>query len=155
MLQNDVLPLLEKRRAKGDKIVFTNGCFDILHVGHLRYLRQARELGDLLIVGLNSDDSVRRLKGETRPIVPEDERSEMLLGLEVVDFVCLFDSDTPLSLIEAVRPDVLAKGGDWSIENIVGSDFVASYGGTTMSLPFVEGKSSTNIVQKILESGAE
>lgn len=152
MLQEDVRRELEEARAQGKKLVFTNGCFDILHVGHLRYLKEAKQLGDLLFVGVNTDASVRRLKGESRPIVSEAERSEMLLGLEAVDFVCLFDEDTPLELIKAVRPDFLVKGGDWSVEQIVGSEFVGSYGGQTLSLPFVEGRSSTNIVEKILAS---
>ncbi len=151
-LQEEVLASIEEARESGKKVVFTNGCFDILHVGHLRYLKQARQLGDLLVVGVNSDSSVRQLKGATRPIVPEAERCEMLLGLGVVDFVCLFEEETPLNLIKAVRPDFLVKGGDWSVDQIVGSDFVASYGGETRSLPFVEGKSSTNIVEKILAS---
>lgn len=132
------------------KIVFTNGCFDLLHVGHLRYLQDARDLGDKLIVGLNSDASVRRLKGEERPIVPEEERREMLLGIKPVDEVIIFDEDTPLRLIKEVNPDILVKGGDWSIDQIVGSDFVIEKGGKVLSLPFHEGRSSTNIIGKIL-----
>lgn len=132
------------------KTVFTNGCFDLLHVGHLRYLEDARSLGDRLVVGLNSDASVKRLKGDTRPIVPEHERREMLLGLKPVDDVIIFEEDTPLRLIMEVKPDILVKGGDWAIEQIVGGDFVVSNGGEVLSLPFHEGRSSTNIIGKIL-----
>ncbi|MCB0346815.1 MAG: D-glycero-beta-D-manno-heptose 1-phosphate adenylyltransferase [Bdellovibrionales bacterium] len=139
-------------RERKDKIVFTNGCFDILHAGHARYLAAARELGDCLVVGLNSDASVRRIKGSKRPIVPQAERAELLIALACVDFVLIFDEDTPLNLIEAVRPDVLVKGGDWKVEDIVGGPFVSSYGGTVASLPFHEGYSTTNIIEKIRES---
>ena len=150
MLSRDqVLSDLSTDKQDGKKVVFTNGCFDILHVGHLRYLFDAKSLGDILIVGLNSDASVKRLKGDTRPIVSEDERREMLLGLKPVDYVVIFEEDTPLQLIEMVSPDFLVKGGDWPVEQIVGNEFVASYGGKTMSLPFIEGKSSTNIITKI------
>ncbi len=145
----DTLSALESERSAGKKIVFTNGCFDILHVGHLRYLQDAKDLADVLIVGLNSDASVRRLKGDDRPIVCEEERAEMLLGLKSVDFVCLFEEDTPLELIKKVNPDFLVKGGDWPVEQIVGHDYIATYGGKTLSLPFVDGKSTTRIVEKI------
>ena len=131
------------------KTVFTNGCFDLLHVGHLRYLQEARELGSKLIVGLNSDASVKRLKGEQRPIVPQDERREMLLGIKPVDEVIIFDEDTPLRLIQEVCPDILVKGGDWPVSEIVGSDFVLKNNGQVLSLPFHEGRSSTNIIAKI------
>ncbi len=134
------------------KIVFTNGCFDILHVGHLRYLQEAHSLGDYLIVGLNSDESVRRLKGPTRPIQTEQDRAEILLGLKCVDAVVIFGEDTPLKLIETVQPDVLVKGGDWKISQIVGSDFVQSRGGEVKSLPFHQGRSTTGIVEKILKT---
>lgn len=137
---------------KNKKVVFTNGCFDILHVGHLRYLQDAKALGDFLIVGLNSDQSVKRLKGATRPIQNESDRAELLLGLKCVDAVVIFDEDTPIQLIEQVRPDVLVKGGDWAVNQIVGSDFVQSYGGTVKSLPFHQGRSTTDIVEKILKS---
>ena len=142
------LPELQRMR-QGCKLVFTNGCFDILHVGHLRYLQEAKSQGDLLFIGLNSDSSVRQLKGETRPIVPEDERGEMLAGLGCVDFVALFSQETPLELIQKVQPDILVKGGDWKPEQIVGSEFVLSKGGEVRSLQFVEGRSTTNIVEKI------
>jgi D-glycero-beta-D-manno-heptose 1-phosphate adenylyltransferase len=140
---------LDARRAQGRKIVFTNGCFDILHVGHARYLAEARALGDLLVVGLNSDRSVRSLKGLGRPIVPEEERAEMLAHLESVDFVCLFDEDRPDALIEVVRPHVHAKGGDYRPEDLPEAAVVERNGGRVVVLSLFEGKSTTNIVDKI------
>jgi D-glycero-beta-D-manno-heptose 1-phosphate adenylyltransferase len=134
------------------KVVFTNGCFDVLHVGHVRYLKDARNMGDRLIVGLNSDASVKRLKGPLRPIHTQEERKEMLLSLACVDEVFIFDEDTPLQLIKKVQPDVLVKGGDWPVESIVGADVVMEKGGTVHSLPFHEGYSSTNTIQKIIET---
>lgn len=133
---------------KGKKIVFTNGCFDLLHVGHVRYLQEAKALGDILFVGVNDDASVKRLKGPTRPIQNQDDRAEILAALAAVDFTCLFAEDTPENLIKTVRPDILVKGGDWKIEQIVGGTFVQSYGGQVMSLNFVNGKSTTNIIEK-------
>jgi len=140
-------------RASGERIVFTNGCFDILHYGHLHYLAHARDLGDRLVIGLNSGDSVRRLKGPSRPINDEDTRAHLLAALEVVDAVVFFDEDTPLELIKAAMPDVLVKGGDWKPEQIIGSDVVSANGGQVLSLPFVEGYSTTNIEKKIKASG--
>lgn len=139
--------LAQLRQSK--KIVFTNGCFDILHVGHIRYLQQAKSLGDLLVVGLNSDASVSRLKGPTRPIQNEEDRKELLLALEAVDAVFIFTEDTPLELIKEVKPHLLVKGGDWSEDQIVGADFVKSLGGHVKSLPFSQGKSTTGIVERI------
>lgn len=136
-------------RAAGKKLVFTNGVFDLLHVGHLRYLQQARGLGDALAVGLNADACVKRLKGELRPILPEAERAELLAGLACVDYVCLFEEDDPRELIKAVVPGVLVKGGDWPIDKILGRDTVEAAGGQVLSLPFVEGRSTTTIVQDI------
>lgn len=133
------------------KVVFTNGCFDLLHAGHVAYLQEAREQGDLLVLGLNSDDSVSRLKGPTRPIQKEDDRAFILAGLECIDYVCLFTEDTPFQLIEKVKPNVLVKGGDWKPEQIVGSDIVLAAGGEVKSLKFVEGRSTTNIVDIITE----
>ena len=153
--RRQVLPLadlvreLSARRGRGEKVVFTNGCFDLLHPGHVTYLEAARALGDLLVVGLNSDASVRRLKGPARPILTEDERATVLAGLRSVDYVVIFGEETPRSLIEAVRPDVLVKGGDWPVESIVGADVVLAAGGRVLSLPFVEGKSTTGIVERI------
>jgi D-beta-D-heptose 7-phosphate kinase/D-beta-D-heptose 1-phosphate adenosyltransferase len=131
------------------KIVFTNGCFDVLHYGHVRYLLEARKLGDLLVVGLNNDDSVRRLKGSTRPVNGENERALVLAALSCVDYVSLFEEDTPEELIKIVRPDVLVKGGDYTIDNIVGADFVQRNGGVVTTIPFVEGFSSTRIIEQL------
>lgn len=135
------------------KIVFTNGCFDILHVGHIRYLQQAQSLGDCLVVGLNSDASVKRLKGPTRPVQTELDRAEILASLACVDYVCLFTEDTPLELIRLVQPDFLVKGGDWSVDKIVGSDLVQARGGKVQSLPFHQGRSTSSIVNKIISLG--
>ncbi len=130
------------------KVVFTNGCFDLLHVGHVRYLQQARKLGDKLIVGLNSDQSVKRLKGESRPVVSEDHRKEILLALSCVDEVHLFEEDTPLNLILSLRPNILVKGGDYDISTIVGAKEVMSWGGEVKALNFHEGFSSTDLIEK-------
>lgn len=131
------------------RIVFTNGCFDILHRGHIHYLNEAKKQGDLLFLGLNSDASVKRLKGESRPINTESDRKFMLENLKSVDFVEIFEEDTPYELIKAVQPQVLVKGGDWSVEEIVGSDIVLSSGGEVKSLIFVDGFSTTNIINQI------
>jgi rfaE bifunctional protein nucleotidyltransferase chain/domain len=144
---------LDRWRATGDRIVFTNGCFDLLHYGHLHYLAHARDLGDRLVIGLNSADSVRRLKGQTRPINDELTRQHTLAALGFVDAVVVFEDDTPLELIRLVKPDILVKGGDWRPEQIVGSDLVLANGGQVLSLPFVAGYSTTNIEQKILRGG--
>jgi rfaE bifunctional protein nucleotidyltransferase chain/domain len=146
-LKNEV----EHRRRRGERIAFTNGCFDILHVGHVRYLAEARKTGDLLILALNSDASVRAIKGEKRPLVPERERAEVVASLAAVDYVTLFDETTPLKLIEYLRPDCLVKGGDWREEAVVGRDSVRSWGGRVVLVPVVEGASTTNIVEKILQ----
>lgn len=134
---------------RGKTIVFTNGCFDILHAGHVSYLEEAKSLGDVLIVGLNSDDSVKRLKGDKRPINTQDDRKSVLEALRSVDLVEVFEDDTPYSLIERVSPNVLVKGGDWAPEDIVGHDFVRSQGGEVLSLSFKRGISSTKIIEKI------
>ncbi len=131
------------------RVVFTNGCFDLLHVGHVRYLQEARRLGDLLFVGVNSDRSVKVLKGPSRPLQIEDDRAEILAALEAVDFVAIFDEETPEKLIHRVRPDVLVKGGDWAVSQIVGGSFVQSYGGEVISLSFVDGRSTTKIIEKM------
>ena len=133
----------------GKKIVFTNGCFDIIHKGHIAYLNQAKELADLLIVGLNSDASVKRLKGEKRPINSEMDRKFVLENLRAVDKVCIFKEDTPLQLIKKVSPDFLVKGGDWRTDQIVGSDFVLQNGGQVLSLKFIDGYSTTSTIEKI------
>jgi D-beta-D-heptose 7-phosphate kinase/D-beta-D-heptose 1-phosphate adenosyltransferase len=148
------LPALRRRlaahRRGGERIVFTNGVFDLLHPGHVRYLRAARRLGDRLVVGLNSDRSVRRLaKGPERPLVRERDRAEVLAALEMVDYVVIFGQDTPYEVIRALRPDVLVKGGDWTVDRIVGADLVLARGGKVKSLRFAPGYSTTGIVKKI------
>ena len=142
-------------QAAGERVVFTNGCFDILHYGHLHYLADAPGLEQRLVVGLNSAASVRRLKGPTRPINDEATRTHLLAALAVVDAVVVFEEDTPYELIRAVQPDVLVKGGDWKPEQIVGADLVLARGGEVLSLPFIEGYSTTSIEQKILQSGGK
>jgi rfaE bifunctional protein nucleotidyltransferase chain/domain len=136
--------VLEGARKTGKRIVFTNGCFDIIHVGHVRYLREARKLGDILVVGLNSDRSVSSLK-TGRPVNPEAQRAEVLAALEMVDYVVVFDEETPYELIKLLKPDVLVKGGDWKREDIVGSEIVPD----TRSLPFIPGISTTSLIEKI------
>lgn len=148
----DLLRELDRQREAGRRIVFTNGVFDLIHPGHVRYLRAAREMGDLLVVGVNSDDSVRRLKGPRRPILSETERVRILAALEPVDYVALFSQDTPLELIKAVRPDVLVKGADYALNEIVGRDEVESWGGQVRTVELVPGASSTNVVQRIVDS---
>ena len=142
---------LAKARASGKKIVFTNGCFDILHVGHVRYLAAAGGEGDLLVVGLNSDASVRTIKGDQRPLVPQDQRAEVLASLSCVDYVVVFDEPEPATLIEAVAPDVLVKGADWAEENIVGADFVKSRGGKVVRVTLVPAASTSAIIEKIVQ----
>lgn len=139
---------LAQARSLGKKIVFTNGCFDLLHVGHVRYLQEAKGLGDILVVGVNSDASTKRLKGPSRPVQIENDRAEILAALGAVDFTVIFQEDTPENLIHRVRPDILVKGGDWKIEDIVGAPFVISLGGQVMSLQFVDGKSTTKLIAK-------
>jgi rfaE bifunctional protein nucleotidyltransferase chain/domain len=141
----------ERMRREGKQLVFTNGCFDLLHPGHVRYLNQARSLGDALVVALNSDQSVRALKGEGRPILTQQERAEVMAALEAVDYVTIFDEETPRELIAALLPDVLVKGGDWSVEKIVGREEVEADGGKVLSLPYVEGSSTSDILERILK----
>lgn len=141
--------VLKKLKAKKKTVVFTNGCFDILHAGHVSYLERARSLGDILIVGLNSDSSVKRLKGRARPVVRQKNRAKLLSALSCVDFVVIFNELTPLNLIKAARPDVLVKGGDWKKQDIVGAEFVRSYGGTVKSLPYIKGFSTRDLIRKI------
>lgn len=141
---DDLRKVIERRKSEGRKIVFTNGCFDIIHIGHIRYLKEAKLLGDILVVGLNSDRSVSVLKPD-RPVNPQDQRAEVLASLEMVDYVALFDEETPYELIKSLQPDVLVKGGDWKKEDIVGSDIATE----TLSLPYIEGISTTGIIERI------
>lgn len=136
-------------RTLGERIVFTNGCFDILHAGHIHLLQQCQAAGDRLIVGLNSDASVKRLKGSSRPINNEKDRALLLSALEITDAIVWFEEDTPLRLIEAIKPDVLAKGGDWPKEKIVGASLVESYGGKVLSIPFLDGYSTTSVIERL------
>ena len=148
----DVLvPLITAEKNRGKRVVFTNGCFDLLHAGHVKYLQKARNLGDLLVLGLNSDASVRRLKGAKRPLIDQDERAHLLAALDCIDYVVIFDDDTPLELITALKPYILAKGGDYSLDGVVGKDIVESYGGRVELVTFVDGKSTSNIIERILE----
>ena len=146
---DELAEILKEERKKGKKIVFTNGCFDIFHVGHSRYLRQASTYGDILVVGVNSDSSVKRLKGPERPIISEDERMELLADLESVSYVVKFDEDTPYELIKKLQPDIITKGGDYKPEEVVGKDIVEANGGEVIICKLVEGKSTTNIITKI------
>lgn len=147
--RQELAEVVQKAKASGRSVGFTNGCFDILHVGHVRYLGLARKECDMLIVGVNSDDSVRRLKGKTRPVNPESARLEVLAALASVDYVTLFSEDTPEQLIKKLSPDVLFKGGDWKEGDIVGADFVKGYGGKVRAIPFVEGYSTTTTIDKM------
>ena len=148
--QEDLLSKLSVERAEGKRIVFTNGCFDLMHIGHTRYLQAAKALGDVLVVGVNSDASVRTLnKAPDRPIVPEAQRAEVLAALGCVDFVVMFDESDPLQLITAIQPDVLVKGGDWTIDRIVGRDIVEARGGVVKTIPLVPGLSTTGLLQRI------
>jgi D-glycero-beta-D-manno-heptose 1-phosphate adenylyltransferase len=147
-----VAAFVSEQRAAGRRIVFTNGVFDLLHPGHLRYLQEARALGDLLIIGLNADESVRRNKGPARPINPQDERAEVLSALACVDAVVIFGEDTPADIIRLVQPDILVKGADWAADAIVGRDTVESRGGRVVRIPIEQGYSTTTIVERIRSS---
>ena len=147
--RNSLVETIHSLQRAGKKVVFTNGCFDLLHIGHVRYLQEARDLGDALIVGVNSDASVRRLKGPERPLTPEKERAEILAALACVDFVTVFGAATPLQLIRALGPDVLVKGGDWPVHAIVGRAVVERRGGRVLAIPFVKNRSTTTLVAKI------
>ena len=142
---------LEGLRSAGKHVVFTNGCFDILHIGHIRYLSAARNEGDLLVVGLNSDQSVRLIKGKRRPIVAQDQRLEILASLQVVDYVTFFDEPDPLKLIRLLKPTILVKGADWSADEIIGADFVKSRGGRVVRVPLVQGASTSSVIERIVK----
>lgn len=146
---SELAKILKKLKTNGKKIVFTNGCFDILHTGHISYLEKAKSLGDILVVGLNSDSSVKKIKGQNRPIVSQKNRAKVLSGLSAVDFIVVFNILTPINLIKAIMPDVLVKGGDWKIKDIVGAKFVQSYGGKVKPLPYIKGFSTKKLIRKI------
>jgi len=143
--------IASKLRRRGKKIVFANGCFDIIHFGHVQLLSKAKSRGDILIVGINSDASTRKIKGDLRPILPEKDRSRIIAALEAVDYVTVFDETTPWHLIKSLRPDVLVKGADWKPDTIVGRDFVRSYGGTVARIQLAKGHSTTALIKKIID----
>lgn len=149
--RGEILEARAELRRQGKKVVFTNGCFDILHAGHVDYLAKARACGDVLIIGLNSDASVRSIKGEKRPIIPEVERAQLLAALKAVDYVTLFDEDTPFEIISALVPDILIKGADWAMDKIVGRDVVEANGGEVKTITFVSPQSTSKIISAILE----
>ena len=150
-IDSQSIELINKWKSEGKRVVFTNGCFDILHSGHIKYLSEAAALGDKFVIGLNSDSSVSRLKGNDRPIKSEECRADILAFMAVVDMVVIFDEDTPEALIKKIIPDVLVKGGDWKIDEIVGADIVISNGGEVKSLSFLEGFSSTIIIDRMMK----
>lgn len=143
---------VKKWTLQGKKVVFTNGCFDILHAGHVQYLEKAKSSGDVLVVGVNSDASVKRLKGMKRPIVPEMDRCMLLAGLEAVDATVIFDEDTPAKIIEKLLPDILVKGADWPVDKIVGAKTVLEHGGEVKTIEFLEGQSTTSIIERIIDA---
>lgn len=153
--QRELAQIVEHRRRQGERCVFTNGCFDILHVGHIRYLQEARELGDYLVVAINSDESVRQLKGSPRPFVTQDERAEMLAALESVDYVTIYDELTAEAVIRLLRPEIYVKGGDYKPDTIVESPVVRSYGGQVVTVTLVQGRSTTRLVERVVHALTE
>jgi len=149
--REELLGIIKDLKAKGKRVVFTNGCFDLLHVGHIRYLEEAKTLGDILIVGVNSDASVQKLKGPKRPVMPVEERTEILSGLGCVDYITIFDELDPLALVTSLKPNVLVKGGDWTKEQTIGKEVVERSGGEVIIIPFVKGASTSNIIETILK----
>jgi len=149
--REELKKIIDRHRKEGKKMVFTNGCFDILHVGHTRYLTEAKKQGNILVLGLNSDESVRSLKGKERPLIPENERADVIAALESVDYVTIFHELTPLELIEYLKPDILVKGGDWKEKDVVGRDLIEKWGGRVIIIPEVKGSSTTNIIEKIMQ----
>lgn len=147
-----LVSLIKTLKKRGKKIVFTNGCYDLLHAGHVRFLKAAKKMGDVLVLALNSDASVRRIKGKNRPITPETERAELMAGLACVDIVTLFHEDDPYNIIKDIKPDVLVKGGDWALDKIIGADVVEANGGRVRNIKYLKGKSTTNIIKRVMES---
>lgn len=145
IIKNEIKAL----QQQGKKIVFTNGCFDILHAGHVDIFQQARNLGDALVVAVNSDISIKKIKGEKRPVVPQAQRMQVLAALEAIDYVVIFDEENPLKIIKEIQPDILVKGGDWPVETIVGREIVEKKGGKVLSIPLMEGISTTNIIEEV------
>ena len=152
--QTELVLIRKQLKQQGKQVVFTNGCFDIIHRGHVEYLTKAKTLGDVLVVGMNTDASVRRIKGPNRPVVNQDDRAYVLAALGIVDFVCLFEEDTPYELIKAIVPNVLVKGSDWAIDSIVGRDIVEASGGKVQTIDFTPNRSTTSIIQKIASIGS-
>jgi D-beta-D-heptose 7-phosphate kinase/D-beta-D-heptose 1-phosphate adenosyltransferase len=142
---------VKKLKKHGKKIVFTNGCYDLLHGGHVRFLTAAKKMGDVLVLALNSDASVKRIKGPKRPVTDQDERAEVMSALESVDIVTIFDENDPYNIIKDIVPDVLVKGGDWALDKIIGADIVEAAGGKVRNVPYVKGKSTTNIIAKVMK----
>lgn len=145
IIKNEIKAL----QQQGKKIVFTNGCFDILHAGHVDIFQQARNLGDALVVAVNSDISIKKIKGEKRPVVPQAQRMQVLAALEAIDYVVIFDEENPFKIIKEIQPDILVKGGDWPVETIVGREIVEKKGGKVLSIPLMEGISTTNIIEEV------
>src|SRR5262245_21337605 len=148
--RDSVAEKVRRLQESGKRVVFTNGCFDVLHPGHIQLLSGARQLGDALVVAINTDNSVRRLKGPSRPVFPESERAETLQALEIVDYVCTFEEDTPLETILKIRPDIRVKGADWGLGDIVGRQEVEGWGGRVVALPLVAGQSTTGVIERVL-----
>jgi len=146
---DEIARTVKELKAAGEKLVFTNGCFDIIHAGHVQYLEEAKALGDILIIGLNSDSGVKRIKGDDRPVNSELDRAIVLSAFSAIDYIVLFQEDTPLDLINLIKPDILVKGGDWPVDKIVGADIVKANGGQVKTLQFKAGNSTTNIIEKI------
>ncbi len=153
LLRERLADVVRSLQSSGKKIVFTNGVFDILHRGHVEYLNRAKSFGDILVVAVNSDSSVKRIKGGGRPIVGEQDRAFIISNLKCVDYVCVFDEETPYETIELLQPDVLVKGADWKVENVVGRDIVEGRGGKVITIEYLDGKSTTGIIKKILSEG--
>ncbi|RJP60255.1 MAG: D-glycero-beta-D-manno-heptose 1-phosphate adenylyltransferase [Candidatus Auribacter fodinae] len=149
--RNELAEILAELKSNNKKIVFTNGCFDLIHVGHIRYLQECKKNGDLLVVGINTDHSVRINKGDTRPVLPLADRAEIIAALEMVDFVVPFDEKTPFETIRILKPNILIKGGDYTLDTIVGKDDVISWGGEVLTIPLIEGKSTSSIIDRVLQ----
>lgn len=153
--RKELKKILKGLREKGKKIIFTNGCFDLIHLGHVRYLEKAKGLGDVLIVAINTDSSIRRIKGVKRPITPQRERAEVLASLGSVDYVTFFNEDTPYELIRLIKPDILVKGRDWNKKDIIGRDVVEGSGGRVYAISYIRGTSTTGIIKRILKKYTE